>query len=214
MIRQRWHTLAALSVGAAALAAAFAVTSFAASSVGQPPPEVAAEGDAWAAHNYDLSNSRATTNTQITSANVATLKRKWSFKIPGSGAFGIYASTPITFGGVVYLQDLNSNVYAIDLAGPLENCQVAPLLFHAAEWTSLRLLGTSELAVRLPALLACLGSLVLFARLARLKPIIIKLSLNVVDEAKNRELMKSGRRTPGIFLPARSKQTPARCRKA
>src|SRR5207253_3880563 len=29
-------------------------------------------------------------------------------------AFGIYASTPITFGGVVYLQDLNSNVYALD----------------------------------------------------------------------------------------------------
>jgi hypothetical protein len=55
-----------------------------------------------------------------------------------------------------------------DLAGPLEHCQVAPLLFHVAEWAVLHTLGTGELAVRLPPLLACLGSLVLFARLARL----------------------------------------------
>jgi uncharacterized Fe-S cluster-containing radical SAM superfamily protein len=32
-------------------------------------------------------------------------------------------------------------------------------------------------------------------RLARLKPIMIKLSLNVIDEEKNRQLMKTGRRT-------------------
>src|SRR5262245_27550733 len=44
----------------------------------------------------------------------------------------------------------------LDLAGPLENCQVAPLLFHWAELTALRLFGTSDLAVRVPPLLACL----------------------------------------------------------
>src|SRR5262249_17934226 len=55
----------------------------------------------------------------------------------------------------------------LDLAGPLQNCQVAPLLFHWAELTAIRLFGTSELAVRLPPLLACLGSLLLFWRLAR-----------------------------------------------
>ena len=115
MPAHRWRLAGALSVGAAALAAAFAVTSLAASSVGQPPPEVAAaEGDAWPAHNFDLSNSRATTRTQINATNVATLKRKWAFKIPGTGVFGNYASTPIVFGGTVYLQDLNSNVYALD----------------------------------------------------------------------------------------------------
>jgi len=105
--------IGALAIGTAALVA-FAVSSHAASPVGQPPPEVAATGDAWPAHNYDLSNSRATTNTQISAANVATLKKKWSFKIPGTGVFGNYASTPIVSGGVVYLQDLNSNVYAVD----------------------------------------------------------------------------------------------------
>src|SRR2546423_2900470 len=113
MIARRWPMLGALAIGTAALAA-FAVSSPAESLVGQPPPEVAVTGDAWPAHNYDLSNSRATTNTQISAANVATLKKKWSFKIPGSGPFGNYASTPIVYGGVVYLQDLNSNVYAVD----------------------------------------------------------------------------------------------------
>ena len=56
----------------------------------------------------------------------------------------------------------------LDLLGPLEHCQVAPLLFHAAELLALRAFGSGELAVRLPPLLAGLGSLVLFARLARL----------------------------------------------
>src|SRR5690348_2030799 len=109
----RWRRFGLLTLGVAAVAATFALSSSAGPTVGQPPPEVTAEGDSWPAHNFDLSNSRATTNTQISSANVATLKRKWSFKIPGSGAFGNYASTPIVFGGVVYLQDLNSNVYAL-----------------------------------------------------------------------------------------------------
>jgi hypothetical protein len=39
--------------------------------------------------------------------------------------------------------------------------------------------------------------------LARLKPIIIKLSLNVADEQKNRQLMKTGRRTPIALNAAR-----------
>src|SRR6266852_7200472 len=114
MSAHRWRLFGALAVAAAALVSVFAVTSFAASSAGQPPPELSETGDAWPAHNYDLTNSRATTATDISAANVGTLKEKWSFKIPGTGAFGIYASTPIVYGGVVYLQDLNSNVYALD----------------------------------------------------------------------------------------------------
>jgi hypothetical protein len=60
------------------------------------------------------SNSRPKTSTQVASANVATLKKKWSVTTPGSGPFGNFATTPIVFGGVVYFQDLNSNVYAVD----------------------------------------------------------------------------------------------------
>jgi hypothetical protein len=56
----------------------------------------------------------------------------------------------------------------LDVFGHIDNCQVAPLLFHWIELTTVRWLGTSELAVRLPAFLACLGSLALFWRLARM----------------------------------------------
>jgi hypothetical protein len=56
----------------------------------------------------------------------------------------------------------------LDLLGPIDNCQVAPILFHWIERTVVHWLGTGELAVRLPAFLACLASLVLFWRLAHL----------------------------------------------
>jgi hypothetical protein len=56
----------------------------------------------------------------------------------------------------------------IDLLGPIDNCQVAPILFHWMERAAMEWLGTGELAVHLPPFLACLGSLALFARLAHL----------------------------------------------
>jgi hypothetical protein len=55
----------------------------------------------------------------------------------------------------------------LDLLGPIGNCQVAPLLFHWVELTIIRWLGTGELSVRLPPLLACVSSLGLFWWLAR-----------------------------------------------
>jgi len=82
--------------------------------VGQPPPEWAANANAWPAHNYDISNTRATTKTSINSTNVSKLNVKWRFALKGASVFGIFASTPIVLNGTVYLQDLNSNVYALD----------------------------------------------------------------------------------------------------
>ena len=38
-----------------------------------------------------------------------------------------------------------------DLFGPIDNCQIAPLLFHVAELAVYKWLGTSEIAIRLPA---------------------------------------------------------------
>ena len=84
------------------------------SAVGQPPPEWTANADSWPAHNYDLANTRATTQTPINSQTVSRLKVKWRFPFKGASAFGIFASTPIVIDGTVYLQDLNSNVYALD----------------------------------------------------------------------------------------------------
>jgi outer membrane protein assembly factor BamB len=85
-----------------------------ASPVGQPPPEWGANAGAWPAHNYDLSNTRATTQSPINSQTVSQLKVKWRFPFKGSGEFGVFSSTPISLDGTVYLQDLNSNVFALD----------------------------------------------------------------------------------------------------
>src|ERR1700722_20205976 len=56
----------------------------------------------------------------------------------------------------------------LDLLGPIEHCQIAPILFHWVERAMVHWLGTGEWAVRLPAFVACLASLALFWRLARL----------------------------------------------
>jgi outer membrane protein assembly factor BamB len=82
------------------------------SALGQPPPEWAA--GSWPAHNHDLSNSRATTQTPINSQTVSKLRVKWRFAFKGLGASGAFASTPIVLNGIVYLQDLGSNVYALN----------------------------------------------------------------------------------------------------
>ena len=113
LVRRRYRALSA-AVLAAALAGVVAVVATGSSLVGSPPPEVVPQADSWPAHNYDLSNSRATTHSDIRSSNVATLRKKWTFQVPGTGIFGNIATTPIVLGGVVYFQDLNSNVYAVD----------------------------------------------------------------------------------------------------
>jgi outer membrane protein assembly factor BamB len=89
-------------------------TSSQASAVGQAPPEWAANAGSWPAHNYGLSNTRATTNTDINATNVAKLAPKWRFKLPYIGQFGAYTSNPIVLDGVVYIEDPDSDVYALN----------------------------------------------------------------------------------------------------
>src|SRR5512132_4098298 len=85
-----------------------------AAAVGQAPPEWAANAGAWPAHNHDLANTRATTQTPINSKTVSKLKVKWTFKFPYIGQFGAYTSNPIVLNGVVYIEDPDSNVYALN----------------------------------------------------------------------------------------------------
>jgi outer membrane protein assembly factor BamB len=111
-IRKRVLATAVAVVAAATVVAGASSHGF---SNGTPPPELgenAATG--WPAHNYDLSNSRANLQTDINASNVATLKQKWAFKVPYSGAFGAFTSNPIVQNGVVYIEDPDSNVYALD----------------------------------------------------------------------------------------------------
>jgi alcohol dehydrogenase (cytochrome c) len=64
--------------------------------------------------NIDLAGNREA-KSQINSGNVSQLKEAWSIPVEGQGIYGSYASTPIIVNGVIYSQDLESNVSAIDL---------------------------------------------------------------------------------------------------
>lgn len=82
------------------------------------PPEIEdAAGTDWpTAHNgYD--NTRRADDSPITSENIDSLGVAWSREVaaPPELAFGVLAANPVILDGVVYMQDLNSNVYALDL---------------------------------------------------------------------------------------------------
>jgi len=64
--------------------------------------------------NADQSNRREV-GGQIDSASVAHLEVAWTHPATVVGSYGSYASTPVIVDGVVYSQDLASNVEAIDL---------------------------------------------------------------------------------------------------
>lgn len=75
----------------------------------------------WPYPNGDLANTRVAPGATISSANVSRLRQAWTFKLTGSAVasapgYGSLAAGPIVAGGVVYLQDLNQNVYALRLA--------------------------------------------------------------------------------------------------
>jgi alcohol dehydrogenase (cytochrome c) len=75
----------------------------------------AGAGD-WPAANRDLASTRAAPGSSL-SGTERPLPVRWRFPLRGEVGFsGIYASTPIVSGGRVYIQDLNSNVFALDLA--------------------------------------------------------------------------------------------------
>src|SRR5262249_3236739 len=51
----------------------------------------------------------------ISAQNVNQLCRAWTFQVSGLSLNGALATAPIVVDGTVYLQDLKSNVYALDL---------------------------------------------------------------------------------------------------
>ncbi len=85
-----------------------------------------AASGSWPSSNADLANTRDARGSTISSANVSRLEQAWTFKLTGKAAqgvapYGSLTASPIVRDGVVYLQDLDSNVYALALAtGRLE----------------------------------------------------------------------------------------------
>jgi alcohol dehydrogenase (cytochrome c) len=83
----------------------------------------ATEGGAgvWPYPNGTLANTRVASRSSISSANVSRLREAWTFQLKGAppggvAETGMLAANPIVQAGVVYLQDLYSNVYAIALS--------------------------------------------------------------------------------------------------
>jgi outer membrane protein assembly factor BamB len=75
----------------------------------------------WPYPNGDLANTRDAAGSTISSANVSQLREAWSFKLAGkaaagAGVTGSFAAAPVVVDGVVYIQDLDCNVYALSLA--------------------------------------------------------------------------------------------------
>jgi alcohol dehydrogenase (cytochrome c) len=68
----------------------------------------------WSLPGADLQNSRDV-GGPINASNVSTLGVAWTVPITAHGAFGAYATTPIVANGMLYTQDLDSNVQAINV---------------------------------------------------------------------------------------------------
>jgi outer membrane protein assembly factor BamB len=79
------------------------------------PPEVTAAASEWPLPNRDYANTRATDDAEIDAGNVRTLGVAWRRKLHGATHWGAAASGPLIAGGVVYFQDLRSDVWALDL---------------------------------------------------------------------------------------------------
>jgi alcohol dehydrogenase (cytochrome c) len=79
------------------------------------PPEIAAEVIGWPMANRDYGNSRTAVGGDIFADNVHTLGIAWSFDLPQINPQFAPAGSPLILEGVVYYQDLQSSVYALDL---------------------------------------------------------------------------------------------------
>jgi hypothetical protein len=70
----------------------------------------------WTLPNGDLSNTRATRNTSISASTVDQLGVAWTMPLTAISTYGTFAANPVTSpDGTVYLQDLQSNVSAVNL---------------------------------------------------------------------------------------------------
>jgi alcohol dehydrogenase (cytochrome c) len=84
---------------------------------GTAPPATGQPAAGWTQPDGDLASTRYVASG-ITSANVSKLGVAWTMPLTMSTTHtdGAYASTPMIVNGVVYVQDLDSNVFAISLA--------------------------------------------------------------------------------------------------
>jgi alcohol dehydrogenase (cytochrome c) len=114
--------LSLLAVLAASLTGAWTAVSESATTHAQSAtitnPSAATPSGSWPYPNADIDNTRQAPGSVISAANVSQLQQAWTFRITSKpdGGTGALAMSPVVAGGVVYLQDMQANVYAVDLA--------------------------------------------------------------------------------------------------
>jgi len=99
-------------VALALLAAIAAITLAAGCGSDSSAKPISFNGNAYP--NGDAANTRNASGP-IESSTVSELETAWTLPLTAESSFGAYASTPAVSGGVLYSQDLESNVQAINL---------------------------------------------------------------------------------------------------
>src|SRR5580700_3667430 len=115
-------TISLLAVLVALLAAACSTSGKPTATHAQPAtttnPKATPPSGSWPYPNGDLANTRQAPGSVISSANVSQLQQAWTFQITSKpdGGVGTLAMSPVVVNGVVYIQAMQANVYALDLA--------------------------------------------------------------------------------------------------
>jgi glucose dehydrogenase len=80
------------------------------------PPELVQYQDDWPAPGGNLAATRDAAGATIDSTNVGDLEVAWTFTIDAAAGWGGMTATPLILGETVYVQDMQSNVFALDRA--------------------------------------------------------------------------------------------------
>ena len=81
------------------------------------PPEVASSWSQWPLPNKDYASTRAVlVGSRIRGSTVDGLGLVWTHTFQGNGYFGAVATNPLILDGKIFFQDLESNVFVLDLA--------------------------------------------------------------------------------------------------
>jgi outer membrane protein assembly factor BamB/uncharacterized cupredoxin-like copper-binding protein len=117
-IHRRPERLLALALGAtlAALGGGAATAQEASPPPPLPtiPPETEALSGNWPVPQGDLAATRDAVDSSIDSSTIGDLEVAWTFDITAPGFFGSITSQPIVVDDTVYIQDMRSNVFALD----------------------------------------------------------------------------------------------------
>lgn len=80
------------------------------------PPELTQYASDWPVAYGNLAATRAAAKSSIDAATASKLGVAWTFKVTAAGSYGGMTATPLIAGDTVYVQDMMSNVFALDRA--------------------------------------------------------------------------------------------------